>query len=87
MRSEHKRIAVKFCGGCHPRYDRVAAYKALTARLAAPVETAQPGQRYDTLYVFHGCLSRCTGLSGLQAVETVAFDSAEAVQDYLAHRT
>ena len=30
-----KRIAVYYCGGCNPRYDRVGAVRALAAQLPA----------------------------------------------------
>lgn len=60
-------VGVKYCGGCNPRYDRVA----LVARLAADhpslrLEPAQPGVYYDLLLVVCGCSARCADTAGLE---------------------
>lgn len=50
-------IAVKFCGGCNPRYERGDAYRKLCAQLAdiANVSLAEPEVHYDVLVIFRGC--------------------------------
>ena len=49
--------AVKFCGGCNPRYDRGAAYKAICSELSgtAGFEVPKEGRHYDLLLIIRGC--------------------------------
>lgn len=51
------RAAIKFCGGCNPRYDRGARYQAFRKRLSAVAafESPQEGVHYDFLLVIAGC--------------------------------
>ncbi len=72
--------AVKYCGGCNPRYDRTAAVKRLEARLGTPIPPVQPGQRYDEVYVMCGCSARCADVSGITA-QTLHYRCGEAGQD------
>lgn len=52
-----RQVAVKFCGGCNPGYDRGQAYQTIReavsdcALLSLPVE----GQAYDALLILRGC--------------------------------
>lgn len=50
-------IAVKFCGGCNPGYDRGAAYQKIREAVAdcATVSLPQEGCRYDALLIIRGC--------------------------------
>ena len=51
------KAAIKFCGGCNPRYDRGQAYAAIreatkdVAAFSLPAE----GARYDVLVILRGC--------------------------------
>lgn len=49
--------AIKFCGGCNPRYDRPAAYRRICEETAgcAAFSLPQPGTTYDVLLVLQGC--------------------------------
>ncbi|MDO5142293.1 MAG: hypothetical protein Q4D31_04665 [Eubacteriales bacterium] len=51
------RCAVKFCGGCNPRYDRGAAYAAVRDALSGVATFSYPetGVRYDVLLIIRGC--------------------------------
>ena len=52
-----KKIGVKFCGGCNPRYDRGEALEAIREACAdiATFETASEGTEYDVLLIIRGC--------------------------------
>jgi hypothetical protein len=52
-----KKIAVKFCGGCNPRYNRGAAYNTIAEALRpeAELEVAKEGVSYDALLIIRGC--------------------------------
>ena len=43
--------AVKYCGGCNPRYDRVALVRQLEKDIGAPLVPAETGTVYDEIYV------------------------------------
>jgi len=51
------RCAVKFCGGCNPRYDRGKAYQTILDTLKGSVEFTYPkeGEHYDALLIIRGC--------------------------------
>lgn len=68
------RYAVKYCGGCNPRFDRLACARRLERQLGFPLEAAREGERYDRLYVICGCTSRCAEISAYQAGEIVLID-------------
>ena len=64
-----KKIAVKYCGGCNPRYDRAA----LVSRLAGdfpeliPTSSREPG--CTLALVVNGCSCRCAAHDDIQAVK------------------
>lgn len=61
-------VAVKYCGGCNPRYDRTAALTEISTALpGARFISAAPGRFTDALLVLCGCPARCAGLAGLDA--------------------
>lgn len=51
------RAAIKFCGGCNPRYDRGAAYAAIVdaTREVATFSLPQADTHYDLLLIIRGC--------------------------------
>ncbi len=51
------KCAVKFCGGCNPRYDRGAAYKKIRGALSDKILFSYPedGESYDILLIIKGC--------------------------------
>lgn len=69
------RRAVKYCGGCNPRFDRVGLVRRLESELGQPFPAAQPGTAYDELYVINGCPARCADISQLTAKKLIQIDS------------
>ena len=60
------RIGIKYCGGCNPRYDRVAAVKELHPEWK--IEPAgEGGQEY--ILVVCGCTAVCAGHAHLKAAK------------------
>lgn len=51
------KIAVKFCGGCNPGYDRGAAYQEIRSATADHAVFSLPadGEHYDALLIIRGC--------------------------------
>ena len=78
-----KQCAVKFCGGCNPRYERGAAYRRMKAETAgaAEFEIAQEGKHYDTLVIIRGC-TQCPYLyEEINADNRIICTSEAGVQD------
>lgn len=73
--------AVKYCGGCNPRFDRVALVRRLEQQLGETLPAAQPGVHYDEIYVVCGCSARCPDLSDLSAKAFFLLDHEEVRQD------
>ena len=72
--------AVKFCGGCNPKYNRETVALQLEERLGETLVYAQNGKSYDELYVICGCAARCADISRIRAGRVVMIDSAELPQ-------
>lgn len=63
---DKKRIGVRYCGGCNPRYDRVALVKKLASLLPqTELVPAQPGEGYAGAVLVCGCPNRCAKADGL----------------------
>lgn len=78
-----KKCAVKFCGGCNPRYDRGAAYRRIKeeTKHAAVFEIAEEGKHYDVLLIIRGC-TQCPYLyEEIQADQRIICTSSDGVQD------
>lgn len=64
MTADRPVVGVRYCGGCNPRYDRVAAVERLRARFPnLKFCPAAPGQ--DLILVVCGCTAQCAGTSDL----------------------
>lgn len=60
------RVGVKYCGGCNPRYDRVAlVHRLMEEQPQDYFEPAVPGEMYDLLLVICGCQAQCADIQGL----------------------
>ena len=70
--------ALKYCGGCNPRYDRSAAARRLAEAAGLPfLAPARPGETCDALVVLCGCSARCADISAL-ATEEILWVCSEA---------
>ncbi len=62
--AERRVVGLRYCGGCNPRYDRVAAVERVRSSLPeAEFHPAAPGQ--EAVLVVCGCPARCADVSGL----------------------
>ena len=64
--ADKRQVAIRYCGGCNSRYDRVALVKRLSS-FFPEVEfvNALPGVPYPAALVVCGCPSRCANTSDL----------------------
>jgi len=61
------RIGIKYCGGCNPRYDRVAEINKLKAEfpMAEFVAASNYPTECDIILIVCGCFAVCAERSGL----------------------
>jgi hypothetical protein len=78
------RIAIKYCGGCNPAYDRVEAVAGMLARLADVVAVVPlDDERADVLVAVEGCRTACADLSGFKGKKIVVLSSAADVERFV----
>ena len=65
------RRAVKYCGGCNPRYDRVGAVRRVGGRPGEVLPAPPRGGWSDGVFVIRGCSARCADVSQLSAQRLV----------------
>jgi hypothetical protein len=66
-----RRLGLKYCGGCNPRYDRIALAESLKSRLGAGVEwVSLEADPPDLVLAIEGCETACADLSPFEGVET-----------------
>ena len=83
--AERMRVGVRYCGGCNPRFDRVAAVGRLAAACPrAALEGAEPGRMYDLLLIVGGCPACCAGREGLEGRARVEIRREEDFDQALA---
>lgn len=82
-------IGVRYCGGCNPRYDRVALVESLVRLLPEHHFTsARQAEPYSAVLVVCGCTSRCASVTGLQVppgglLYVCGWEDLPSVQDTL----
>lgn len=63
-------IGVRYCGGCNPRYDRVALVKKLESFFPGErFAPAQPGAQHPAVVAVCGCPNKCVNLGDLALPE------------------
>jgi hypothetical protein len=63
------RIGIKYCGGCNPLYDRVAAVKNLEEKLQGKALFVAAGtEEVDLILAVQGCDRACADLSPFKGV-------------------
>lgn len=61
------RVAIKYCGGCNPGYDRVALADFVKNSLHGRVEFVAPHDKdIDLVLAIEGCKTCCADLSAFQ---------------------
>ena len=87
MQGNKIRIAIKYCGGCNPEFERVKAMAGMLERLAKTVEVVPlDDERAEMLVAVEGCPTACADLSGFKGKRVVVLSSQEAVEDFSLER-
>lgn len=60
MTAQRRKIAVKYCGGCDPTYDRVELVQRIKREAGDRIEWVTPeAQGYEAVLLVCGCLKAC----------------------------
>jgi len=72
MKGDDRRlkIGVKYCGGCNPRYDRVALVKRIEERLRGKASLVRAdSDGISLVLVVEGCSTACADVSPFKGLE------------------
>ncbi|MCG6533863.1 MAG: hypothetical protein L7F78_04050 [Syntrophales bacterium LBB04] len=55
-----RKVALKYCGGCDPAFDRVAYFNEIKSAALDRIEWVRPDDSdFQSLLVINGCLTAC----------------------------
>jgi hypothetical protein len=64
------KVAIKYCGGCNPDYDRVALVKHIEKSLHGKVEfVSAEDENIDLVLAVEGCKTACADLSAFKGIQ------------------
>jgi len=62
------KVAIKYCGGCNPDYDRVALAQRIKEVLSGKVQFVSPeDEDIDLVLAIEGCKTACADVSGFES--------------------
>jgi hypothetical protein len=77
-------VGLKYCGGCNPRYDRIALAEALMARLGPEIEWVSPDAgQLDFVLAIEGCQTACADLSPFEGMEIRVITCPEEADGFI----
>jgi len=63
------KVAVKYCGGCNPEYDRIALVEEIKEKLEGRAVFVSPGSGdADLILAVEGCKTACADLSPFEGL-------------------
>jgi hypothetical protein len=64
------KVAIKYCGGCNPDYDRVALVEGIKERLNGKVQfVSAEDKNIDLVLAVEGCKTACADLSAFKGIQ------------------
>ena len=78
------KVAIKYCGGCNPDYDRVALVERIEERLNGNVEFGSAeDEDIDLVLAVEGCKTACADLSAFKGTKIRFITKIEDAEDFL----
>ena len=78
------KVAIKYCGGCNPDYDRVALVKRIEERLIGKVEfVSAENDNIDPVLAVEGCKTACADLSAFKGTNIRFITKIEDAAEFL----
>jgi len=82
--SKIRKIGLKYCGGCTPRYDRVQAVATIKKRLAERVEFVSYENRdVEGVLVVVGCPTACVDLTPFEGYPVWVVTSLQDAEGFV----
>lgn len=81
-------VGIKYCGGCNPRFDRVAFVKKMIKEFEGRVifKYIQELSEFDMFIVINGCSSACADISSYSLTDNVLSVAKEEDYEVAANR-
>jgi hypothetical protein len=78
------KVAIKYCGGCNPDYDRIALVGRIEERLNGKVEfVSLEDEDIDLVLAVEGCKTACADLSAFKCIKIRFITRIEDAEDFL----
>jgi hypothetical protein len=78
------KIRVKYCGGCNPRYDRVALVKRIEERLSGKASlVGAEGNGISLVLAVEGCSTACADLRPFEGLEVQLITCPEDAEPFI----
>ena len=78
------KVAIKYCGGCNPDYDRVALVMHIEERLIGKVEfVSAEDENIDLVLAVEGCKTACGDLSTFKDTKIRFITKIEDAEEFL----
>ena len=84
------KVAIKYCGGCNPDYDRIALVRFIKKSLIGKVEfVSAEDEDIDLVLAVEGCKTACADLSTFKGTKIRFITKIEDAEEFLriAHGT
>jgi hypothetical protein len=81
------KVAIKYCGGCNPDYDRVALVNCIGKSLHGKVEfVSAEDENIDLVLAVEGCKTACADLSAFKGTKILFITKIEDAGDFVKER-
>ena len=78
------KVAIKYCGGCNPDYDRIALVRFIKKSLIGKVEfVSAEDEDIDLVLAVEGCKTACADLSAFKGKQIYFFSQLEDAGKFL----
>ncbi|HNX23646.1 MAG TPA: hypothetical protein PKG60_06330 [Spirochaetota bacterium] len=84
MSKESLKIGIKFCGGCNPLFDRIAASRRIKDELREKAEfVSYDDPEADIILVFMGCSAACAEINGFSMEKAKIINSDSDADSFI----
>jgi len=76
------RIAVKYCGGCNPYYERREAVREIESRIKTKLEIYNIENIPDIVLIVCGCKSQCIDINAYKSkIKTIVLNDIKGMDE------
>ena len=83
-KNERLKVAIKYCGGCNPDYDRVALVERIKRCLNDHVKfVSTADEDIDLVLAVEGCKTACANVKAFEATKIRTITNTEDAEDLI----